>query len=328
MLVFDSPHAFLSFGSERIGLDAKAETTFISHAHLDHYVSALKSKTVLSSQATLDLLKARKKKVPDNPLESHQNGVKLTLHNAGHVLGSRMLHAQGDQSVVYTGDFLSEDSITQKAAKPISCDMLIVECTYGLPQYRFPSRWGVYEQIGTWAKKVQDSGQNAVIGAYSVGKAQEVTKALNHSGVVPAVSANIAQIHSVYEKHDIALDYVNADTPEGQEVLSKPFVAVAPMHQVNECFKENLKTGYGRKVRTAVATGWAQDLRGSTNQAFCLSDHNDFPALVSFIQNCNPKKVYTTHGPAEVFAAHLCREGLDAQPLEALGEKQKTLEAF
>lgn len=100
------------------------------------------------------------------------------------------------------------------------------------------------------------------------------------------------------------------------------------MHRVNRTLREELKNAYGRKVKAAVATGWAQDLRGSVEEAFCLSDHNDFPNLVSFIKSCNPKKVYTTHGPSDVFAAHLCREGLDAKPLESLSEKQRTLEGF
>lgn len=328
VLVFDSPHAFLSFGGERIGLDAKAQTTFISHAHLDHYVSTGKCTTILSSQATLDLLKARKKKAPERAVESHENGAQVRLLDAGHVLGSRMLFAENEKTFLYTGDFLSQDSLTQKGAKPVDTDVMVVECTYGLPQYAFPSRWEIYDKIGEYAKEGLESGSNVVLGAYSLGKAQEVIKALNQKGISPVCPESVTSINEVYRRYGVSMDALHAESPEGIEALSKPFVAVLPMHRVNRAMREELKNAYGRKVKTAVATGWAQDMRSTVEEAFCLSDHNDFPNLVSFIQACNPEKVYTTHGPADVFAAHLCREGLDALPLEFLSEKQKTLEGF
>ena len=179
MLTLHSDHAHVRAGSQRIALDAPGTHAFVSHAHLDHYRSLKKAELVLSSPETMDLLVARGKAVPSKFVQNHQSqgehATDVRLLNAGHVLGSRMLHAENTQmgqSVLYTGDFLSQDSLTQKAAQPQDCDILLMECTYGLPQYEFQERTVVYDQIGQWATAELAAGRIAVIGAYSLGKSQ------------------------------------------------------------------------------------------------------------------------------------------------------------
>lgn len=372
MLTLYDDHAHIRTGPDTLALDAAGEHAFVSHAHLDHYRSLKKAKTVLSSLETLQLLESRGKTVPKTALQRyHAHGTSFDLLNAGHVLGSRMLYAENSgndqkrkhqsqseancqnetnlgghydytnanpdspngaksveighagQSVLYTGDFLSQDSLTQRAAKPKDCDVLLMECTYGLPQYQFEDRSAVYDQIGKWASGELAAGRIAVIGAYSLGKAQEVTAALNQAGIAPAVSPEIAAVNDVYRKFGVPLDYTLNDPAT---LGSGAFAAVVPMHQVKPALAQTLQTAYRRPVRLSVATGWA--LTGGfsgCDAAFALSDHNDFEGLIEFAVDCNPKKVYTTHGPADVFAHHLRKAGLDAQPLEALGEKQTKL---
>lgn len=324
MLTFHDEHAHVRAGRHHIALDAAGTHAFVSHAHLDHYRSLRKAEMVLSSPETMDLLAARGKATPSRIAQQHDDeGVKVRLQNAGHVLGSRMLYAEGEQTVMYTGDFLSQDSLTQKAAQAQQCDILLMECTYGVPQYQFEERAVIYEQIGKWANDQLTAGRIAVIGAYSLGKAQEVVAALNQAGICPAVSPPIAAVNDVYRKYGVTLDYTLNDPAT---LGSGAFAAVIPMHQVKPELAAGLKTAYGRKAALSVATGWALDGGyAGVDAGFALSDHNDFPGLIEFVKQCNPKKVYTTHGPADVFAHHLRKEGFDAQPLEVLGEKQKTL---
>lgn len=323
MLTLHKNHAHVHAGPHAIALDAPGSHAFVSHAHLDHYRSLKKAELVLSSKETMDLLAARGKTTPKNPVQKHVNEeVKISLHNAGHVLGSRMLLAEGEQTVLYTGDFLSQDSLTQRAAQPMNCDFLLTECTYGSPQYKFPERAEVYEQIGKWAQNELAAGRIAVIGAYSLGKAQEVIAALNQAKIVPVVSPPISALNAVYQKHKVALNYSCNDST----AMKGAFAAVVPMHQVKPELATGLKAAYGRKTSLSVATGWA--LNGGfygLDAAFALSDHNDFSALIEFAHACNPKKIYTLHGPSDVFAHHLRKAGLDAQPLESLSEKQTTL---
>lgn len=325
MLAFDPPNAFCVSGSDRVALDAKGDRAFVSHAHFDHYRSLRNAELVLSSPETMDLLSARGKPVPEQFVQSHQSGsASYSLLNAGHVLGSRMLLVEGEESFLYTGDFLSEDSLTQKAAKPVDCDTLLLECTYGSSEYLFPNRRDVYAAMGRWANEQLALGRIAVFGAYALGKAQEVVAALNEAGVCPVVDESIAAVNGVYEKHGVALDYACNDA----SALSGAFAAVLPMHKVKPFLADGLYRAYGRKVSLSVATGWSLTNGFGVDQTFCLSDHNDFPGLIEFVSACHPKKVYCTHGPAAKFASELRKRGFDAEPLDALGEKQKTLAGF
>jgi DNA ligase-1 len=85
--------------------------------------------------------------------------------------------------------------------------------------------------------------------------------------------------------------------------------------------------GKARKVRTAVATGWALDsscrYRYGTDAAFPLSDHADFPELIEFVKRVAPKRVFTHHGFAADFAWTLRDLGYDARVLS--GPEQLTL---
>ncbi len=325
MLAYAHHQAFVTAASERIALDGKAEKAFVSHAHFDHYRSLKKAELVLSSPQTMALLEARGKTAPVRFASAHQkDGARFTLLDAGHVLGSRMLYCENGESFLYTGDFLSEASFLGQGAKPVPCDTLLLECTYGSPEYAFSDRFEVYEQIGKWANAKLAAGNIAVVGAYALGKAQQVVAALNAAGICPVVSPDVAAVNAVYNQNGFSLDYACNDP----SALRGAFAAVLPMHKVKPPLASGLRQAYGRKAILSVATGWASQYTYGVDQGFVLSDHNDFSGLVEFVQGCNPKKVYTTHGPGEKFARELQKRGFDAKPLESLGERQRPLSAF
>ncbi len=72
-------------------------------------------------------------------------------------------------------------------------------------------------------------------------------------------------------------------------------------------------------VRKAVITGWAIDpscrFQYRADMAFPLSDHADFPDLLAFVRQVNPRRVYTLHGFAADFAETLRELGYDARRL-------------
>ncbi len=49
--------------------------------------------------------------------------------------------------------------------------------------------------------------------------------------------------------------------------------------------------------------------------AFALSDHADYPGLLTFVERVQPKRVFTVHGFAQEFAATLRQRGIDALAL-------------
>jgi putative mRNA 3-end processing factor len=70
----------------------------------------------------------------------------------------------------------------------------------------------------------------------------------------------------------------------------------------------------------AIATGWALRYRfGFYDAAFPLSSHADFRGLISHVEACMPRKVYTMHGYSKRLAKELERRGFLATPLESVG---------
>jgi DNA ligase-1 len=83
------------------------------------------------------------------------------------------------------------------------------------------------------------------------------------------------------------------------------------------------------KIRSAILTGWAVDpscrYRYHCDAAFPLSDHADYPDLIEFVRQVQPKRVYTLHGFAAEFAQSLRKLGYDAR---ALGQQEQFLLAL
>ena len=321
MFSFNPPS--VSVGVRQITLDCASDFAFVSHAHSDHAFNSRRG-FLLASPETADLLKARGYTVTSRVQHDHY-GVKLL--NAGHVLGARQLVAETDEgNFAYTGDFRSSDSFCVKGAEiPTGCDSLFMEATFGSPEFVFPSRAEVAEEITKWVSAESEKGI-VVLGGYSLGKAQELIKILNDfAGVAPVVEETIARVNEVYVKHGVKLDFIRAESDEGLKALEKNFVAVVPMNKVNNNFAFQLSRAYSRRVATAVATGWALTERFARAKAFCLSDHSDFPELMEFVERSGAKKVFTAEGSARRLAKELRKKGVNAHAVE---EQQKLLIAW
>ena len=190
-----------------------------------------------------------------------------------------------------------------------------MESTYGKPEYVFPSAKQVCQEIAGWVDKTLEAGHSVVLGGYALGKAQELVKLLNeHCGLSPLVNDSVASVCSEYNRFGSGLQYVLSSSEEGQRALKHSFVAVLPHHQVQPGLAGELEGFCGRKVLTALATGWAHRSRGlyGVDKAFTLSSHADFAGLVQFVQEANPRKVYCNHGFSAEFAAQLRKRGFDA----------------
>lgn len=333
MLTVHSGKPYFHLGGTRIGLDCGGETAFVSHAHADHVSGARRTKTMLASWETLDLMHARGCAPKSASVSStlRHDSAKIELLNAGHILGSRQLFVDNGSSLVFTGDFKLRDSLTQKGAEVRECDTLLMECTYGLPQFDFPPADKTHDEIASWVSSELKQGHSVVLGGYSLGKAQELIKLLNEfNGIVPVVDSSIEKICQVYGRHGVRLERVNENSIEGSELLKRQFVAVYPYQQANLQLAQSLSEFYGRQVSVGVASGWS--LVGRTPEAhaaFCLSDHADFNELVEYVELARPRRVVCAFGYNRLFAKELQRRGFNAVPLEELGaQKAQALVEF
>ena len=105
--------------------------------------------------------------------------IRLTLHNAGHILGSSIVHlhiGEGLHNVVYTGDYkfsrtmLLEPSETEFPR----VETIITESTYGAPTDIMPSRLEAEERLASIINQTFEKGGKVLIPVPAVGRAQEI----------------------------------------------------------------------------------------------------------------------------------------------------------
>ncbi len=279
-----------------IALDhSDGDISFISHAHSDHLNGARKKGRIIASEETIAL---------GNLQDQNAKLQNAKLLEAGHILGSRQLLVESDgKKIIYTGDIRTRPSILFKEAWVEECDRLIIESTYGDPQFRFPDYYEIYSQMEKWVGANQ--GCNILIGGYALGKAQEIIKILNSFGVAPVVDKNIERFNSIYEKFGVKLERAAVGSEEAEEAMSHSFVGVVEMKRAKRYFAHKLGEAFGRKTLVAVATGWALHCKFDADAAFVLSDHADFYDLLDFIKGTNAKEIEFVHGDGSHLEKHL-----------------------
>ncbi len=281
----------------------KRDFAFVSHAHADH---AARHKRIIATPPTARLLEHRLGVKAHTTLEygvsTDINGGKLTLYPAGHILGSAQILVQRhDERLLYTGDFKLKASRTAEPCQPVACDHLIMECTYGLPQYRFPDREEVEAQFLDYIVATLERGDVPVVLAYALGRSQEVIRLLTGAGIRVALERKIFDLSLVYRELGVDLgDFEEYDADDHHER-----VLIFPPH----LWKAPVLQSIPRK-RTIAVTGWAIDGRQNSwyrsDRAFPLSDHADFDDLIRYVEMTSPRNIYLIHGFAE-FADHLTR---------------------
>lgn len=284
-----------------------AKHAIISHAHSDHVNVNGKSHLIASKQ-TISLLKnsyeiklSKFKELSFGEKFSLENA-SISLYNAGHVLGSSQILIEAEKDIAITSDFKAQDSLTEKAAVPLHADSLVIESTFGLPEYQFPEREKIYNEMTSWIKEELSHKHFIVLGGYALGKAQELTKFCNEFlGIAPIVHEKIYCNNKIYESEGVSLGaYYKLD-----HNLNDSNILIMPPSLINMHLLQALQFSLNKRVSAAKATGWSY--RGCYDKIFPLSDHADFNQLMQYIQQSEPKQVLTMHGFSKEFANYVNR---------------------
>ena len=278
-----------------ICLDCSGELSYISHAHSDH-VSGKKKNEVIASDATLHLAG-----VQFNSKLVHE---RVKLHPAGHMLGATQIEVQRDGgNFVYTGDFSLSDGFTYKGARIIEADELLIESTYGSPDYHFPKKEELAEIL---KKEIQSrlSFGNVVFAVYATGKSQELIKMLNeYCNITPVVSPEVARVSEIYVKHGQPLSYINSHSDEAVEAFRENFVGIIPKSQFRPELRMRLTQHYHKPCYFGSLSGWNAKFPSEVfDIALPFSDHADFNDLVEYVDHSDPKKVYVFGAFAETLS--------------------------
>ena len=291
---------------------SKRDLILISHAHSDHVPRNLGR--VVSTPETASILKIFRDGFDWIDLRFGEyiglGDVRISAESSGHVLGSsQFLIDSGDERLVYTGDLNVYDSIVLKGAEPIEADKLVIEATYGSPNYIFPRREEIYARIIGWIIKTIRSGEIPAFKVYALGKAQEIMKLVNTYLKIPVITSwTVSKIAEKYVDHGIRLSYLPIYSDDGLEAFSQGECVYIASKRRNPPSK--------KRIRWAVATGWALRYRyGGFDEAFPLSGHSDYPGLVRYVEESRPREIYVIHGFVKSFVKQLRRRGFNALEL-------------
>ena len=297
-------------------LDAhrKVAFSFVSHGHADHLKN---HDVILATPPTIQFHAYRAKQKKAIPLdfgESYElDGLKIELFPAGHILGSAMIRLERDgTSLLYTGDFKMKKSWTARAIEIPQADILIMESTFGDPQYVYDHSDDFLEQelIG-FVETCFHSKMTPIVMGYALGKSQEAMKMLGDAGYKVRVHRAAWELAKIYR--NFGVDFQNC-TPWKNEPLAADEALIIPPHSL----RFNKVTNLPLRKRFVFLSGWANSpngMRFGAEHMIPMSDHADFNELLEFVRRVNPTKVYTTHG-FDSFPQYLHDIGFDAELLE------------
>jgi len=105
--------------------------------------------------------------------------IRLTLHNAGHILGSSVVHlhiGEGYHNIVYTGDFKYGKTMLLEASATEfpRVETIITESTYSAPTDVMPSRAEAEKKLVSIINETLERGGKVIIPVPAVGRAQEI----------------------------------------------------------------------------------------------------------------------------------------------------------
>jgi putative mRNA 3-end processing factor len=296
----------------------------ITHAHADHARPG--HAYYLATQASEQVLRTRLgQNISLQTLAYGErieiNGVAVSLHPAGHVLGSAQVRLEyRGQIWVVSGDYKlmsnAEQDPTCALFESVPCHVFITESTFGLPVYRWKSQAAIMAEIQQWWQENARQRRTSVLYCYAFGKAQRVLSALNPDAGPLLMHGAVEKLNEAYRQSGVVLPPTRLVSElDDKACLSQALVLAPPSAQGTAWMKR-----FG-EYTDAFASGWMR-LRGTRrrqalDRGFVLSDHADWPGLQQAICASGAERIIVTHGQVPVMIRWLNEQGLNAQAFES-----------
>lgn len=297
----------------------------ITHGHSDHARSGHGS--VLATRETLDIMALRYGAEFAGTTQAAAlgettsvNGVTVTFHPAGHVLGSAQIAVEhGGTRIVASGDYKRRADATCAAFVAIPCDVFITEATFGLPVFRHPPDG---HEVARLLKSVGQFPERAhLIGAYALGKAQRVIRLIRDAGYDQPIYIHgaLAKLCDYYESQGVALGQLEPATVEtGSKRDFSGAIVVGPP----AAFADRWARRFPDPV-ACFASGWMRIRQRAKQRGvelpLIISDHSDWDELTDTITETGAGEVWVTHGREEALVRWCELNGIAARPLHLIG---------
>jgi putative mRNA 3-end processing factor len=215
---------------------------------------------------------------------------------------------------VVSGDYKRQPDPTCAPFETLECDVFISETTFGQPHFVWPDTSAVVGNIVRWWQINKERGRNSVLFVYALGKAQRVlAEMLQHTQEPVHVHGEIGTLVEVYRAAGVQMVPTLPVTATAAAGLHGALIMATPAMSRSSWLRT-----VGKGAR-AFCSGWmlleGESQRRGYDMGFVVSDHADWPALISTCQESRAKRILLMHGRTDRLAAHLVELGLDAAPL-------------
>ncbi len=297
----------------------------ITHGHADHARAG--HGAVLATEETLAIMALRygndftgSKQVAISGETITRDGVNITYHPAGHVLGSAQICVEKDGlRIVASGDYKRQSDPTCAGFEPIACDVFITEATFALPVFRHPD---TALEVARLLRSVQQfPGRTHMVGAYSLGKAQRIIRLLRDAGYQQTIYIHgaLEKLCAFYQSRGVALGPLAPATlePENRTDFAGAIV-VAPPGSLNDRWARRFADPLN-----CFASGWMRIRQRAKQRGvelpLIVSDHADWDELTETITDTGAGEVWVTHGREEALVRWCEINGISARPLNLVG---------
>jgi putative mRNA 3-end processing factor len=304
----------------------------ITHGHSDHARPG--HGAVLATPATLAIMAAR---LGPGFAASAQpaafgetiaiNGVRVSFHPAGHILGSAQILVEANGlRIVASGDYKRRPDPTCAGFEPIRCDFFVSEATFGLPVFCHPV---AAAEIGRLLDSIRQFPERThLVGAYALGKTQRVIRILRDAGYDRTIFVHgaLEPLCRLYEAHGVALGplaHATDDARSREEFAGA--IVIGPPGSFNDRWSRRFADPI-----VAFASGWMRirqrAKQGGIELPLVISDHADWGELTDTIRETGASEIWVTHGREEALVRWCHLNGLAARPLHLVGYEDEDAE--
>jgi putative mRNA 3-end processing factor len=299
------------------------DKAMITHGHSDHARAG--HGAVLATQETLDIMRLRH---GDNFAGRTQavrygeplaiDGVTVSFHPAGHVLGSAQIKVERKGlRVVASGDYKDRPDPTCAPFELVPCDVFITEATFGLPVFRHHDAEGEVDKLLHSVALFPERAH--LVGAYSLGKAQRVMAMLRGRGYGKPIYIHgaLETITRYYQERGVALGEIAPVRGADKSQLAGA-ITIAPPSAIGDLWSRRFPDPVA-----AFASGWmrvrARARQRGISLPLVISDHADWDGLTATIAATGCTEVWVTHGQEDALVHWSRSRGLKARPLDIVG---------
>jgi putative mRNA 3-end processing factor len=242
------------------------------------------------------------------------NGVRVSFHPAGHILGSAQVRVEhGGEVWVVSGDYKRAADSSCEAFDLQTCHAFVTEATFGLPIFRWDPPDVVVTEILAWWDEMRQAGRPAVLFTYALGKAQRVLAELAlRTDRSVYVHGSIDELNDIYRASGVRLAATKRASGEPRGTSFAGELILAPVTARGTLWMRRFK-----EHSAAFVSGWMR-VRGARRRrgyerGFALSDHADWDALHATIAETGAGRVFVTHGYTQQLARAVTESGIPAE---------------